>query len=116
MLLVEDDFLVRECTAALLVELGCEVIEADNGLDALALLREVETVRLLFTDCRMPGMDGPTLAAIAARMRPGLAIVLATGYHDALPTHWPILHKPYLMAHVQPVLERLLPELSSAAA
>jgi len=54
-LLVEDDALVRQSLARVLVSKGLDVIEAANGKEGLAKAAEVD---LVVTDVRMPEMDG----------------------------------------------------------
>lgn len=114
-LLADDDPLVRMCAADMFELLGFEVIEAGDGLQALALLCAHPDVALLFSDCRMPRMDGPTLASRAARLRPNLEIVLATGFTSIYPTAWPVLSKPYSYADVVRVIEQVLPGAVAAA-
>ena len=66
-------------------------------------LRGAERIDILFSDVVMPGgMNGVQLAAEAARMRPGLKILLTSGYAGhvlegahGLPAGLPILAKPY---------------------
>jgi CheY-like chemotaxis protein len=80
---VDDDTAVREVTATLLAELGCEVAEAGSGGAALDLLaRDPEPVDLLLVDFAMPGMNGAEVAREAAQRRPGLPILFMTGYAD----------------------------------
>ncbi|MFW5966182.1 MAG: response regulator [Persicimonas sp.] len=57
-LVVEDEENVRESVAALLEVEGLEVITADNGARALALLRSEPDVSLIILDLMMPQMDG----------------------------------------------------------
>lgn len=56
----DDDELLREMLALQMGALGCEVIQAGNGAEALVQLAECET-DLLVTDWQMPGMDGMEL-------------------------------------------------------
>ena len=94
-LVVDDEALVRMNAVDLFEEMGFEVLEASNGLEALAKLEERPDISLLFSDCRMPGMTGPELADKAAARWPHLRVVLATGYVHLKPTGWPLLLKPY---------------------
>ena len=97
-LLVDDDPLISDSTAYLLEDLGHEVIEADSGANALAVLRSGKKVDLLITDYSMPKMTGMQLAHAARELRPDLPIVIATGYAD-LPSGSTLdivrLRKPY---------------------
>ncbi|MDT8397651.1 MAG: PAS domain S-box protein [Pseudomonadales bacterium] len=102
-LLVEDDDLVREYAQEQLKALGYQVISANNGVDALALLKEIPDFDLLFTDIVMPGgMNGPQLAAAAAQIRSGLPVLYTSGYtenavvhHGRLDQGVELLQKPY---------------------
>lgn len=57
-LVVEDEENVRESVAALLEVEGFEVVTADNGAQALSVLRNEPPVSLIFLDLMMPQMDG----------------------------------------------------------
>ncbi|KMO27776.1 MHYT domain-containing protein [Methylobacterium aquaticum] len=109
-LVVDDDPLVLENTAAMLEDLGHRVIEARSGREALDLVRRARTLDLVLTDHAMPEMTGLQLAARLAAERPGLRLILATGYADLTPEEaagLPRLAKPYdqatlarMIAHV----------------
>jgi len=105
-LVVDDDTMVRMLAVDLFEELGCEVVAASSGPEALARLEERPDVSLMFTDCRMPGMSGPELAGLAAERRPDLRIVLVTGYNNVQVPNWPLVWKPY----DQRVIERVVSE------
>ena len=98
-LVVEDEWLVRDMIARELEDAGYEVFEAETGEAALALMRENRPVDLLFTDIRLPGsVDGWGLAETVRSMRPDLPVIYATGYTVAEPRQVPgsvFLHKPY---------------------
>jgi signal transduction histidine kinase len=80
-LLVDDDPLVSVGTAAMLEDMGHEVIEVNSGAEALRMLEDHD-VDLLITDHAMPGMNGTELANRVRARYPALGIVLATGYAD----------------------------------
>ena len=103
-LVVDDEALVRMMAVDLFEDLGFEVLDAHGGEAALAVLEARPDVSLLFTDCRMPGMTGPELAAIAAARWPQLRIVLVTGYVNVEPKGWPLLGKPYQTADLERVV------------
>lgn len=96
-LLVDDDAEVRTVTAAYLTEMGHRVVEAADGSSALDLLRADNQLDLLIADFAMPGMTGTDLADKARDIRPGIGILLVTGYADPkrLPGDYPMLHKPF---------------------
>jgi len=82
-LVVEDDARVRRVSVRRLRELGYDVIEADSGPAALAVLERGDPIDLLFTDVIMAGgMTGLDLAREAGERRPGLKTLLTSGYAE----------------------------------
>ncbi|HTU11333.1 MAG TPA: response regulator [Allosphingosinicella sp.] len=79
-LVVEDEAQVRAMTVEALTELGYSVVHAPDGETALARLRELARIDLLFTDVVMPGMNGRQLADRVLAERPGTRILYTTGY------------------------------------
>ena len=98
-LLIEDSPVVGPFTADMLTDLGYEVVEADSGQDALALV-EMRVPDLVITDHLMPGLSGTDLALILAAERPGLPVLIVSGYAelDGLPADLPRLTKPFRQA------------------
>ncbi|MDP1738137.1 MAG: PAS domain S-box protein [Caulobacter sp.] len=102
-LLVEDDPQVAVLAEAMLRELGHRVQVVDNPARALALVREEAHFGLLLTDVVMPGdMTGVDLARKAVAARPGLPVLLSSGYTgevlaSAEDAPWPLLRKPYTL-------------------
>src|SRR5207253_1508857 len=72
--------LVRTAAVEIIADLGAQVYEAYSGAKALAVLEVHPEITHIFTDIRMPGMDGKELARLAKAMRPDLRIVLTSGY------------------------------------
>ena len=81
-LLVDDDNGVREVTAAMLRNLGYEVLEAGSGGAALDLLQHQPNIDLLLVDFAMPGMSGADVARSAHSSKPALPTLFITGYAD----------------------------------
>ena len=102
-LLVEDDEDVLMVAAESLRELGYQVATAVTAAQALDILRSDHPVDLLFSDVIMPGgMNGAQLAVEAQRIRPGLKVLLTSGYTAAalsrehgLPDNLNLVEKPY---------------------
>jgi len=102
-LLVEDDAMVMEYASAQLASLGYRVTTAMNGEAALDILKTVDDIDLLFSDVIMPGqLSGFDLAAEARKQRPGLKILLTSGYSQLTASasngefgNTAILNKPY---------------------
>jgi PAS domain S-box-containing protein len=84
-LIVEDDPDVLQSAVEMVRGLGYEVLTAANGIDALAVLNRNVPIDVLFSDIVMPrGMNGVELAKEARRLRPGLRILLSSGYASAI--------------------------------
>ncbi|MCJ2109186.1 ATP-binding protein [Methylobacterium sp. E-041] len=80
-LLVEDDEQVLGMAVESLEELHYRVVIARNAAQALEHLKGVERIDILFSDVVMPGgMNGSQLAVEAQRLRPGLKVLLTSGY------------------------------------
>jgi signal transduction histidine kinase/CheY-like chemotaxis protein len=102
-LLVDDDIRVLDTNQMSLEDLGCEVLTARSGGEALEILRSVEGIDLLFSDVVMPGgPNGFQLAREARQLRPSIKILLTSGYApselatgESAPGEIPILRKPY---------------------
>ncbi|MGY8666073.1 ATP-binding protein [Bradyrhizobium sp. UFLA05-109] len=109
-LLVEDNPDVAVVSTGLLEQLGYQVRRVADAEEAL---REIEHdgVDFVFSDIVMPGkMDGLTLAHRLRQIRPGLPILLATGYSDAASDvrgDFPILRKPYEIHELSDAIAKL---------
>jgi PAS domain S-box-containing protein len=115
-LVVEDNDDVRELAEQVLEMEGYAVQSAASGEQAMDLLRQGARADLLFTDVIMPGgMNGLELVEQARALRPGLPVLVTTGYMDELPQGGrsgglSILAKPYrqedLLERVRKALEK----------
>jgi PAS domain S-box-containing protein len=118
-LVVEDDPEVRDVSIEILRGLGYRTLVARNGEEALEALQRSDRIDLLFTDLVMPGrMSGVALARRAQAMRPGLRVLLTTGYAGLeTPTadEFPILSKPFRPADLSRALTRLIGQSSRSA-
>jgi signal transduction histidine kinase/CheY-like chemotaxis protein len=117
-LLVDDNDEVRATTAAYLRDGGLAVLEAGDAAQALRLL-DANAVEALVSDIVMPGeMDGMALADAIRAMRPGLPVLLVSGYSErAAMAHaqgFPVISKPYGLPELERRL-RLLVEPQVAA-
>ncbi|MGN7160497.1 PAS domain S-box protein [Sphingomonas sp. SAFR-052] len=101
-LLVDDEDIVRASTADMLEELGYEVLEADSGEAALALVTQGATPDLLVTDHLMAGMSGVELALALRATSPTLPVLIISGYAnvEALSPGLPRLTKPFRSAEL----------------
>ena len=118
-LLAEDNAGLRLVARQQLMMIGCQVMEAENAVLALRILESSAEIDLLLTDIVMPGgMNGRELAARAAQLRPGLKILLMSGYSD--PRHegdgerenvvspWRMLTKPFRRQELHEAISLLL--------
>ena len=100
-------------TAEMLREMGHSVIEAASGSAALHRLSAGEDVDLLITDYLMPGMRGSELVEDALNLRPGLPVLLLTGYANLAKGEaagLPRLSKPFREADLAHAVAALLTE------
>ena len=109
-LLVEDNPDVAVVSAGLLEQLGYTVRRVSNAEAALREL-ELDGIDLVFSDIVMPGkMDGLGLARHLKEARPGLPILLTSGYSGAalnVRGDFPILRKPYEIHELSQAIARL---------
>lgn len=82
-LIADDESDEREVIKFLLdkYKFNCEIVEATNGKKAMAILHETP-VDILFTDVKMPFMDGIELASSSKDIHPHIQIVFFSGYDD----------------------------------
>ena len=109
-LLVEDNPQVREFAEGLLVDLGCEVVSAESGQDALKLL-EGKPIDLVLSDVVMPGMSGVELARRMRDSHPNVPVLLATGYSDEIVkrgSEFDVLAKPFGAADLSKAMAAVL--------
>lgn len=116
-LVVEDQAQVRMLAASLLEAAGYDVLEAEDGKEALRLLDEHPDVDLVLSDVAMPEMSGIELVhALAKRVVP-IPVVLMSGFVDADVSALgvPLLRKPFDSKELlRAVSERLRPRVSIA--
>lgn len=102
-LVVEDAAAVRTVAVSMLESLGYQVLQAEDGRSALAVLQRPVAIDLLFTDMIMPnGMSGIELVLEARKQRPQLRALFTSGYSDDFirargdgAFSGPLLGKPY---------------------
>ncbi|MDP1867934.1 MAG: PAS domain S-box protein [Bradyrhizobium sp.] len=108
-LAVDDDALVLLNTTAMLEDLGHTVLEATSASSALDIIRREDDIDLVITDQAMPHMTGSDLAAAIRLEKPGLPIILATGFAELPPgadEGLPKLSKPFLQQQLADAIAR----------
>ena len=78
-LVVDDEFVVRDSLKEWLTDEGFQVDMAESGADALEKLAR-EDFHLMLLDIKMPGMDGVEVLKRSKELRPGLPVVMMTAY------------------------------------
>lgn len=118
-LIVDDNAEVLELAESVLSDLGYQVATAGDARAALQVLEEPgNAFDLLFSDVVMPGgMNGISLATEARRRRPGLKVLLSTGFIDPReeaasegirPHGFPVMQKPYRRTDLARRVRRVL--------
>lgn len=122
-LLVEDDESVLRFMRKMLAGTGYNVLEAANGLDALAISNQYQgTVDLLVTDVKMRLMGGYELAQALKLTRPGTPRIFISGYNEEsdLPGEGrdeksSFLQKPFTPSAFAQLVRNVLDRLPAAA-
>jgi two-component system cell cycle sensor histidine kinase/response regulator CckA len=84
-LVVEDLAPLRKLVERMLTRIGYQVLSAASAQEALELAGKGDVeIDLLLSDIVMPGMDGRDLARLLKATRPGMRVVLMTGYSELL--------------------------------
>jgi DNA-binding response OmpR family regulator len=109
LLLVDDDAALLGSVAHALRGVGYEVMVADGGLAALALLQEGPPPDLLIVDLGLRDMGGEAVVAAALRIAPKLPVLIATGATEkAADLGLPVLAKPFRIAELRAKVASLL--------
>jgi CheY-like chemotaxis protein len=113
-LTVDDDEAVRQVTAEMLRDLGCEVAPAASGDEAVELFTRLDRKPdLAVLDYAMPGINGLQLARALRDRGMQAPVILATGYADLAASEGGtellagILRKPFTIRELQNMIERL---------
>ena len=117
-LVVEDNPAVRAVTVRMLARLGYQVLEAEGGEAALALVdRHEGRIDLLLSDIVMPQMDGADVADAVSARAPGIAVVFMSGHtersireHRPLPEDARLVEKPLILAALATAVREALDE------
>lgn len=87
-LLVEDEFAVRQVLSTMLRGAGYQVTEAESGDKALTVFQNAAGFDLLITDIVMPGtLQGTTLAKAIRTLDPDLPMIFLSGYASEATVH-----------------------------
>jgi len=114
-LAVEDAPALRSLVVSMLQSQGYKVIAAENGHEALDLLRHDTEIDLLFTDIVLPGgIDGYEIGRQASRIKSDIKILFTSGYASETPAEddplakAPMVYKPYHRTQLLTKIEEVL--------
>jgi signal transduction histidine kinase len=80
-LLVDDEEDIREVVHLSLADMGYQVLEAEDGDEALRIFQKVQPP-IVLTDIKMPNMDGIELLQKIKRENPETEVIMITGHGD----------------------------------
>ncbi len=99
-LVVEDEIGLRAMIVEELSDAGFDILEAEIGDEAIAIIDSGRVIDVLFTDIRLPGgLDGWEIAKHARNSMPNIHVVYASGYGGDRAAQVPnslYVKKPYL--------------------
>lgn len=115
-LLADDDAAVRDLVSRALTAEGHKVHVTQDGAEALDhLAANAAAIDVLVTDVDMPQVDGLTVAREALKAKPGLAVVLMSGFSDQLDraselnaTRLKSIAKPFTLEQIKATVRALL--------
>jgi PAS domain S-box-containing protein len=113
-LVVDDEYSIRDITQRTLESFGYRVITANNGAEAVELYtKQAQEISLVLTDMMMPVMDGAATVEALVRINPSVRIIVVSGLDVAKATRiraYDFLPKPFsaliLLRLVRDVLDR----------
>ena len=112
-LAIDDDNLVLTNTAAMLDDLGHDVIVASSGKEGLEVLRGRPDINLIISDEVMPNMSGSQFADAVRCSHPDLPVIITSGYADQVPNTGaalPRLAKPFSQSDLASLVNETLEE------
>ncbi|MFQ5518576.1 MAG: response regulator [Mariprofundus sp.] len=112
-LVVDDEEMIREMAGAMLRDMGFDVLEAENGLEAVQLYPDhAQDIRVVLLDMSMPKMDGETTFRELRKLNPEVRVILSSGYTEQEATQRfsgkglaGFVQKPYLPDTLQNAVE-----------
>lgn len=83
-LVVDDEAVVRDLAKNALSRYGFDVLLANNGLEAVRLVEKYPgEISLVVLDLSMPAMSGEQALPELRKLRPGLKVLVSSGYNEA---------------------------------
>lgn len=97
-LVIDDEFQVRETIKNMLLDLALEVIFVADAISALLTLKDHSDVHTIVTDYRLPGLGGKDWIDLVRHYHPQKNLVVITGYEvakDKIADEVKVLMKPF---------------------
>ncbi len=116
-LVVEDNPSVRDVAAAMIEDMGYDVIIASTGAEGLQAIADRPEINLVLSDVIMAGgMNGPEMAQRALSVRPELKVLFMSGYapgslrqmQQELPNAVDLVNKPFTRSDLTEKVKRAL--------
>jgi CheY-like chemotaxis protein len=79
-LVVDDEQLMRAVLKDILCDCGFQVIAVESAEQAIWCIASLSPIDVVFSDIKMPGMGGFELARWVHQNKPGIPVILASGY------------------------------------
>ena len=115
-LFVDDDLDILDMVEKYLKRHEYRIHTCDNGLNALKMLQEKDFA-VVFTDYKMPELNGLELLAAIKKYRPATEVVIITGYgsmESAIQAmkfgSYDYLQKPFKLDHLKLIIDRIIEE------
>jgi len=114
-LVVDDEIGVRDFAAEALLDLGYDVLCAENADQALQVFTSAPGIDIVLTDVVMPGRSGRQLADAIHRLKPDMRVLYMTGYtqnaivhNGVLDSGTHLISKPFTIGELDQELEALM--------
>jgi PAS domain S-box-containing protein len=113
-LVVDDEEIVRMVCKEMVESLGLQVLTAVDGRDAVDLFtKHADSISHVILDLSMPNMDGMAAFTELVRIKPGIKVILSSGFDEKdslqrLPGPGPagFIQKPYSLKNLRDALEK----------
>ena len=113
-LFVDDDPVIRDLGKDMLKLLGCKVLLAADGFEAVEIFRmHKDELSLVVLDITMPGMNGWEALTVLKSLQPDIPVVMASGHDENQMTHadhpgrpQAYLQKPYRLENLKAAIGR----------
>ena len=117
-LVVDDEKSVLKICVAMIKHCGFAAITSSDGADAVRTFRErSDEIDLVLMDLTMPNMDGVAAMQELRRIKPGIKIILSSGFNEQeiderISSQNPsgFIRKPYSMRNLEAELRRVMQE------